>query len=146
MGLYSVKSPHNPVNRRDPFGSVELSTLGLVGCATFIPSIITIARCADRSTGIVLRERSGRRTAADAVKIPRFNMAQGTVKWFNIDKGFGFIEPDDESDDVFVHANNISNPRFDEGLREGDKVEFETERTPKGLSAENVTLLDDTLA
>jgi CspA family cold shock protein len=73
-------------------------------------------------------------------------MAQGKVKWFSIDKGFGFIEPDDGSDDVFVHANNISNPRFDEGLREGDKVQFDTERTPKGLSAENVELLDDTLA
>jgi CspA family cold shock protein len=73
-------------------------------------------------------------------------MVEGKVKWFSIDKGFGFIEPEDGSDDVFVHSNSISNPRFDEGLREGDKVEFETERTPKGLSAENVTLLDDTLA
>lgn len=73
-------------------------------------------------------------------------MAQGKVKWFSNDKGYGFIEPDDGSDDVFVHSNNISNPRFDEGLREGDTVAFEVERTPKGLSAQNVELLDDTLA
>lgn len=65
-------------------------------------------------------------------------MAQGKVKWFNADKGYGFIEPNDGSDDVFVHKNNVPDLGWDEGLREGEEVEYEVERTPKGLSAQNV--------
>lgn len=65
-------------------------------------------------------------------------MQKGTVKWFSSEKGYGFIKPDDGSDDVFVHRNNVADLGFDEGLRDGEKVEYEVERTPKGLSALNV--------
>ena len=65
-------------------------------------------------------------------------MANGKVKWFNADKGYGFIEPTDGSKDVFVHRNSVSGLDWDEGLRDGEEVEYEVERTPKGLSAMNV--------
>ena len=65
-------------------------------------------------------------------------MAAGTVKWFNGTKGFGFISPDDGSDDVFVHFSAIQSSGYRE-LVEGQKVEFETTRGPKGLQASSVT-------
>ena len=65
-------------------------------------------------------------------------MARGNIKWFNAEKGFGFIAPSDGSPDVFVHRNNVPGLRFGEGLKEGEEVEYEVERTPKGLSAVNV--------
>ncbi len=65
-------------------------------------------------------------------------MAHGRVKWFNIEKGYGFIEPNDGSRDVFVHRNNVAGLDWNEGLDDGEEVEFEVERTPKGLSAMNV--------
>jgi CspA family cold shock protein len=68
-------------------------------------------------------------------------MARGTVKWFNVEKGFGFIAPGDGSKDVFVHRNTVDGLGWEEGLREGEEVEYEVERTPKGLSAQNVERL-----
>ena len=65
-------------------------------------------------------------------------MAAGTVKWFNGTKGFGFISPEDGSDDVFVHFSAIQGGGYRE-LVEGQKVEFETTRGPKGLQASTVT-------
>ena len=69
-------------------------------------------------------------------------MATGTVKWFSDDKGFGFISPEDGSKDVFVHRSNVLGLDWNEGLREGEEVEYETESTPKGLSAQSVQRLD----
>ena len=65
-------------------------------------------------------------------------MQRGRVKWFSSEKGFGFIEPSDGSKDVFVHRNNVKGLGWDEGLRDGEEVEFEVEKTDKGLSAQNV--------
>ncbi|WP_455202911.1 cold-shock protein [Kaarinaea lacus] len=64
-------------------------------------------------------------------------MADGTVKWFNEAKGFGFIAPQDGSDDVFVHYSAIEGAGF-RTLAEGQPVSYEITRTPKGLSATNV--------
>jgi CspA family cold shock protein len=64
-------------------------------------------------------------------------MATGTVKWFNSEKGFGFIAPDDGSADVFAHFSAIAASGF-RSLEENQKVEFEVVRGPKGLQAENI--------
>ncbi len=64
-------------------------------------------------------------------------MAQGTVKWFNDAKGFGFIEQE-SGEDVFVHFSAIQGDGF-KSLGEGDAVEFEITQGPKGLQAANVT-------
>ena len=61
----------------------------------------------------------------------------GTVKWFNDDKGFGFITPSDGSKDCFVHHSAIQAQGF-KSLAEGQKVEFDVNRGPKGLQAANV--------
>ena len=66
-------------------------------------------------------------------------MANGTVKWFNDSKGFGFITSEDGSD-VFVHHTSIQGDGF-KSLAEGDSVKFDTEAGPKGPKATNVTKL-----
>ncbi len=63
-------------------------------------------------------------------------MANGTVKWFNDSKGFGFIEQDN-GDDVFVHFSAIQGDGF-KSLAEGEAVTFEVQKGPKGLQAANV--------
>jgi cold shock protein len=63
-------------------------------------------------------------------------MEQGTVKWFNNSKGFGFIKRE-TGEDVFVHYKSISGDGY-RTLKEGDKVEFEVETGPKGLQAVKV--------
>ncbi|HKL17887.1 MAG TPA: cold-shock protein [Halalkalibaculum sp.] len=69
-------------------------------------------------------------------------MQYGKIKWFDAEKGFGFIEPEDGGKDVFVHRNNIENLGYEEGLNDGEEVEFDVEETPKGLSAVDVHRLD----
>ncbi|MDN5963544.1 MAG: cold-shock protein [Pauljensenia sp.] len=64
-------------------------------------------------------------------------MTTGVVKWFNADKGYGFITPDDGSADVFAHFSNIEAKGF-RSLDEGEKVEFEITQGPKGLQAEHI--------
>jgi CspA family cold shock protein len=66
-------------------------------------------------------------------------MPTGTVKWFNSEKGFGFISQDDGGPDVFVHFSAISGSGY-RNLEENQKVEFETTQGPKGLQASNVTV------
>jgi cold shock protein len=66
---------------------------------------------------------------------------QGTVKWFDAEKGFGFIKPNDGSKDIFVHRNNVNNLAPNQGLEDGEEVEFSVEETPKGLSAVDVNSL-----
>jgi CspA family cold shock protein len=68
-------------------------------------------------------------------------MANGTVKWFNNAKGYGFITGEDDKD-VFVHHSAIKNGGFGfKSLVEGEKVSFEVEQGPKGLNAVNVVKL-----
>lgn len=62
---------------------------------------------------------------------------EGTVKWFDNKKGFGFIEPDDSGEDVFVHYSAVEMEGF-KTLEEGDRVTFEVSQGEKGLRAINV--------
>ncbi|MVM28637.1 cold shock domain protein CspD [Spirosoma sp. HMF4905] len=64
-------------------------------------------------------------------------MALGTVKWFNSEKGFGFIEQDGGGPDVFAHYSNIAVQGFHE-LTEGQRVSFDVTQGPKGPQAENI--------
>ncbi len=63
-------------------------------------------------------------------------MSEGTVKFFNNAKGFGFITPDDGSKDVFVHKNDLV-----DSITEGDKVSYDVEEGPKGLNAVDVKIV-----
>ena len=67
-------------------------------------------------------------------------MKNGTVKWFNSEKGFGFIEVAGESD-VFVHYSAIQGSSGRKSLEEGEQVQFDVEKGPKGLQATNVVKL-----
>jgi CspA family cold shock protein len=68
------------------------------------------------------------------------SMAQGTVKWFNAEKGFGFIAQENGGDDVFVHYSAIQSQGY-KSLDENQKVEFDVTQGPKGPQAENVRAL-----
>ncbi len=65
-------------------------------------------------------------------------MPQGTVKWFNEDKGYGFIAPDDGSEDLFVHHTGIVGSGF-KSLEEGESVSYEVTQGMKGMQAINVS-------
>lgn len=65
-------------------------------------------------------------------------MPQGTVKWFNGEKGFGFIAPDDGGKDVFVHYSEVQGSGF-RTLEENQRVQFDIQQGPKGPQAVKVT-------
>lgn len=67
-------------------------------------------------------------------------MAQGTVKWFNGEKGFGFITPDEGGSDLFVHFSNISGGGY-KSLNEGDRVSFQVQEGRKGPEAADVQVV-----
>src|SRR5215212_5852309 len=88
--------------------------------------------------------RASRRRVISATREPSTKrkagakpMAQGTVKWFNQDKGYGFITPDEGDEDIFVHYTGIAGSGF-KTLEEGDRVSYEPTRGRKGEQAENV--------
>lgn len=66
---------------------------------------------------------------------------KGTVKWFNSSKGFGFIQRENGGDDVFVHFQAITSTGY-KTLEEGQRVEFSVTQGPKGLQAEEVTVVE----
>jgi cold shock protein len=72
--------------------------------------------------------------------VKKVDMAQGTVKWFNGEKGYGFIAVDDGSADVFVHFSAITGSGY-RNLKEGQKVEFDITQGKKGPQAENVRVV-----
>jgi CspA family cold shock protein len=67
-------------------------------------------------------------------------MPQGTVKWFNDEKGYGFIAPDEGGEDLFVHYTGITGNGF-RSLEEGARVSYDETRGKKGMQAENVTIV-----
>jgi CspA family cold shock protein len=67
-------------------------------------------------------------------------MAQGTVKWFNAEKGYGFIQQDDGGADLFVHYSQINANGY-RSLEEGQRVSFEAQRGQKGMEATGVTVV-----
>ena len=69
--------------------------------------------------------------------VRQFMATQGTVKWFNSEKGFGFIAPDEGGADVFAHYSAIDSSGY-RSLEENQRVEFEIAQGPKGLQAENI--------
>jgi cold shock protein len=62
----------------------------------------------------------------------------GTVKWFNDAKGYGFVTPDDGSEDLFAHFSAINNMGGFKTLKEGQKIKFEVTQGPKGKQASNI--------
>jgi CspA family cold shock protein len=66
-----------------------------------------------------------------------YTMATGTVKWFNAEKGYGFIAPEDGSADVFAHFSAIQSTGY-RSLEENQRVEFDVTQGPKGPQAENI--------
>jgi CspA family cold shock protein len=83
------------------------------------------------------RTRSARWAAAP---VEEEDMPEGTVKWFNGEKGFGFIAPDQGDKDVFVHYSAIAGSGF-KSLEEGQRVAFEVSQGQKGPQADNVRVL-----
>jgi CspA family cold shock protein len=67
-------------------------------------------------------------------------MATGTVKWFNDDKGYGFITPDEGSTEVFVHFSEVQGKGF-RSLEPGARVQYQPETTQKGLAAKSVAVI-----
>lgn len=69
------------------------------------------------------------------------DMYQGTVKFFNVQKGFGFITPEDGGQDVFVHISELRKSGIT-SLTEGQAVSYAVEKTPKGMNAVNVSIVE----
>src|SRR5699024_6626751 len=99
------------------------------------PGIITQSTTWARQCGIARRALGPPRS--EKSRKDTSNMAQGTVKWFNAEKGYGFIAQDGGGDDVFVHYSAIESDGY-RSLEEAQRVEFDITQGPKGPQAESV--------
>ena len=108
--------------------------VGWYGRSVALGSVLHACGAGARSLCFVHSRRSQHVTRGGAA------MATGTVKWFSDEKGFGFITPDDESKDLFVHHSAIVGGGY-RSLAEGAKVSYETEAGEKGPRAVNVQLV-----
>ena len=88
---------------------------------------------------VIAEAQITKESSIEDIELGRQMKEQGTVKWFNNEKGYGFISRN-SGDDVFVHHSAIQSSGF-KSLSEGDSVEFETAKGPKGLQAQNVVKL-----
>ncbi|MDA9231048.1 cold-shock protein [Rickettsiales bacterium] len=70
----------------------------------------------------------------------KLKMATGTVKWFNPAKGYGFVQPDDGSKDVFIHISNLEEKGLSD-LQEDQKISYDTENNKGKISATNIELI-----
>jgi cold shock protein len=103
-----------------------------------VVSLLQEAAPSERPFAAPLRENDHRpRITGPAFSEGEFSMAQGTVKWFNADKGFGFITVDGGGADVFVHFSAIQSSGY-RTLEENQRVEFEIAQGQKGPQAEQV--------
>src|SRR5947208_11064117 len=114
-------------------GDGSASRPGCARCAAVISYSWFSVRWTSAQMGVFssLRARCSRHEQG------KTNMAQGTVKWFNAEKGFGFIAQEDGGEDVFVHYSAIQSGGY-KSLDENQKVEFDVTTGPKGPQAENV--------
>lgn len=113
----------------------------LTAARAAVEASISAAPLATRPAPLDRPHRTRRRGTPGRFRGPKSRrkdtMATGTVKWFNSEKGYGFIAPDDGSADLFAHYSAIAGNGFKE-LREDQKVEFDAERGPKGMQAANI--------
>lgn len=105
--------------------------------ASVASTALTLARSAPHQRPHRIRRRGTPGRPGGPKNRRKDTMATGTVKWFNSEKGYGFIAPDDGSADLFAHFSAIAGDGFKE-LREDQKVEFDAERGPKGMQAANI--------
>jgi CspA family cold shock protein len=116
-----------------------LSTLAIVKAPAFSTVWASRRLAVDSFLPVAGNQQLARATCADPELVLQGDskMAQGTVKWFNPDKGFGFIAPDDGTADVFVHHSAIDMGGY-RTLAENQKVEYTTKQGPKGPQADQV--------
>ncbi|GLZ31387.1 hypothetical protein Lesp02_35750 [Lentzea sp. NBRC 105346] len=123
---------------------MTVNTLG--SCAQAVVSVFVLHTLAEQHAGVLsaeVGEWNAPGTAGVARCSPKLScdggryMAQGTVKWFNSEKGFGFIAQDNGGADVFVHYSEIQGQGF-RTLEENQRVEFEVGQGTKGPQAQNV--------
>jgi CspA family cold shock protein len=122
-------TPRGPSRFRGPAGSGAPTLLASIEFESDFPTKVVPAPV-DRLLIGILRVRSTQTTEVSA-------MATGTVKWFNDDKGYGFVTPDDAGKDLFVHHSDIGGEGF-KSLEEGAKVSYDSEPGDKGPKAVNV--------